>query len=88
MSLGLSFIGWIVIGGLAGWVASMIKGTNAQQGLLLNIIVGVIGGQIGAWILKLFNIDPAGTNKIVSFLTCLVGAVILLTIYQYFAKKK
>ena len=44
MALSLGWIAWIVIGGLAGWVASMIKGTNAQMGLLANIVVGVIGG--------------------------------------------
>ena len=43
----LSIIGWIVLGGLAGWVASMIVGTNARQGLLGNIIAGIIGAFVG-----------------------------------------
>ncbi|MCZ9309560.1 GlsB/YeaQ/YmgE family stress response membrane protein [Corynebacterium uberis] len=88
MSLGLGLIGWIVIGGLAGWVASMIKGTNAQQGLLLNIVVGVVGGLIGGFLLGAFGVDVEGAGKFFSFLTCLLGAVILLTIYQFFTKKK
>ncbi|MDO5512311.1 GlsB/YeaQ/YmgE family stress response membrane protein [Corynebacterium sp.] len=78
--LGMGIIGWIIIGGLAGWIASKIKGTDAQQGLLLNIIVGIIGGFIGGWLLSLFGVDVAGGGLIFSFITCLLGAVILLTI--------
>ena len=47
MDGGLGIIGWIVLGGLAGWVASMFAGTNARQGLLGNIVAGVIGGVVG-----------------------------------------
>ncbi|AKK09934.1 GlsB/YeaQ/YmgE family stress response membrane protein [Corynebacterium testudinoris] len=79
--LGLGIFGWIIIGGLAGWIASKIKGTDAQQGLLLNIIVGVIGGLLGGWLLSFF-FDVAGGGIIFSFLTCLLGAVILLSIVQ------
>lgn len=78
--LGLGIIGWIIIGGLAGWIASKIKGTDAQQGLLLNIVVGVVGGLLGGWLLNLFGVDVTGGGWIFSFLTCLLGAVILLTI--------
>lgn len=76
--LGLGIIGWIIIGGLAGWVASKIMKTDAQQGILLNIVVGVIGGLLGGWILTLFDVDVEGAGLIFSFLTCLGGAVILL----------
>ncbi|SMG19750.1 Uncharacterized membrane protein YeaQ/YmgE, transglycosylase-associated protein family [Corynebacterium pollutisoli] len=78
--LGMGIIGWIIIGGLAGWIASKIKGTDAQQGLLLNIVVGVVGGLLGGWLLSLFGVDVEGGGLIFSFLTCLLGAVILLTI--------
>ncbi|MCK7643156.1 GlsB/YeaQ/YmgE family stress response membrane protein [Corynebacterium sp. CCM 8835] len=81
---GLSFLGWIIIGGLAGWIASKIKGTDAQQGLLLNIVVGVVGGLIGGWLLTLVGVQGGGW--IFSFLTCLVGAVILLSIVQAIRK--
>lgn len=78
--LGLGILGWIIIGGLAGWIASKIKGTDAQQGLLLNIVVGVVGGLLGGWLLSLFGVDVEGGGLIFSFITCLLGAVILLTI--------
>ena len=78
--LGLGIIGWIIIGGLAGWIASKMKGTDAQQGVLLNIVVGVVGGLLGGWLLSLFGVNVEGGGLIFSFLTCLLGAVILLTI--------
>ena len=84
--LGLGIIGWVIIGGLAGWIASKIKGTDAQQGLLLNIVVGVIGGLLGGWLLSLIGLDVEGGGLIFSFLTCLLGAVILLTIVRMVRK--
>lgn len=53
------FLVWIVIGGLAGWIASKIMGTDAQQGILLNIVVGIVGGLLGGWILGLFGLGAA-----------------------------
>lgn len=85
--LPLGIIGWIIVGGLAGWIASKIKGTDAQQGIGLNIVVGVVGGLLGGWILKLFGVDVEGAGLIFSFLTCIVGAVILLTIVKFVQSK-
>lgn len=85
--LALGFFGWIIIGGLAGWVASKIKGTSAQQSMVMDVVVGVLGGIIGGWLLSLFNIDVAGHGVFFSFFTCLLGAMILLTILGYVRKK-
>jgi Predicted membrane protein len=82
----LGFIGWIIIGGLAGWIASRIKGTDAQQGIFLNIVVGVVGGLIGGFLLSLFGVDVAGGGLIFSFITCLIGAVILLSLIRLIKK--
>ncbi|WP_068164124.1 GlsB/YeaQ/YmgE family stress response membrane protein [Rhodococcus phenolicus] len=76
--LSLSIIAWIIIGGLAGWIGSKLMGTDAQQGILLNIVVGVIGGLLGGWIFGLFGVDVESGGWIFSFITCLVGACILL----------
>lgn len=76
----LGFIGWIIIGGLAGWIGSKVMGTDAQMGVIANIIVGIIGGLIGGGILTLFNVGNGGW--IWSFLTCLLGAVVLLWILK------
>jgi uncharacterized membrane protein YeaQ/YmgE (transglycosylase-associated protein family) len=84
----LGFIGWIVIGGLAGWIGSKIMKRDSQMGLFLNIVVGVIGGFLGGWILTLFGVDVADGGWIFSFLTCLFGAVVLLWIVGLVTKRR
>ena len=73
-------IGWIVLGGLAGWLASKIMSTDEQQGIVLNVVVGVVGGLIGGFLLSALGFDVEGAGVIFSFLTALLGAVILLFI--------
>lgn len=80
MAPAMGLIGWIVIGGLAGWIGSKIQNRDAQMGIGLNIVVGVIGGLLGGWLLSVFGVDVAGGGLFFSFLTCLLGAVILLWI--------
>ncbi|MCJ0891305.1 GlsB/YeaQ/YmgE family stress response membrane protein [Rhodococcus sp. 06-462-5] len=75
--LGLGFVGWIIIGGLAGWIGSKIMKTDAQMGIILNIVVGIIGGLLGGFLLSTF-LDVEGGGIIFSFITCLLGACILL----------
>lgn len=80
MTLSLGWIGWLVIGGIAGWIASMIKGSNAQMGIIANIIVGVIGGVLGGLLLSLIGFNVESWGWILSFGAALLGSVILLTI--------
>ena len=47
----MNIIIWLVVGGLIGWVASMIMRTNAQQGVILNVVVGIVGAFIGGFLL-------------------------------------
>ena len=84
----LGWIGWIIIGGLAGWIGSKIMGTDASMGILLNIIVGIIGGFLGGWLLGMLGFDVEGGGMIFSFLTCLLGAVILLWIVGLVTKRR
>ena len=74
----MGFIGWIVLGGLAGWVASMIMGNNAQQGLLGNIVVGIIGALIGGFLVGALGGEGITGFNLWSFLVALLGAVIAL----------
>ncbi len=74
----LGMVGWVVIGGLAGWIGSKIMGTDEQMGFFLNIIVGIIGGFLGGWVLGLLGIGSGGWFW--SFLTCLLGACLLIFI--------
>jgi uncharacterized membrane protein YeaQ/YmgE (transglycosylase-associated protein family) len=77
-----SILVWIVIGGLAGWVASMIVGTNRSQGLLGNIVVGIVGALVGGFIIGLFGGAGFTGFNLWSFLVALLGAVILLFIWK------
>ena len=61
---------------------SKIMGTDAQMGVVLNIVVGIIGGLIGGFLLRGVGVNVAGAGLLFSFLTCLLGAVILLTIVK------
>ena len=78
----MGIIGWIVLGGLAGWVASMIAGTNARQGLLGNIIVGIIGAFIGGFVIGLLGGEGATGFNLWTFVVAVLGAVILLFIWK------
>ena len=79
----MNFIIWLVVGGLIGWVASMIMKTDAQQGMILNVVVGVIGAMLGGWFLT----PMLGTGTInqndfsaAGLGVSLLGAIILLAI--------
>ena len=79
----MNFIIWLVIGGLIGWVASMIMKTDAQQGLLLNVVVGIVGAFVGGWLISpLLGIPTINQNafSLPALLVSLVGAVILLAV--------
>ncbi|MFT4215645.1 MAG: GlsB/YeaQ/YmgE family stress response membrane protein [Micropruina sp.] len=73
----MGFIGWIILGGIAGWIASKIMKTDAQMGIVLNIVVGIVGGMLGGWILGLFGVQGGG-GFIASMLTAIGGSVVLL----------
>ena len=85
----INFIVWIILGGLIGWVASMIMRTNAQQGILLNIVVGIVGAFIAGLLLTpFFGISTINqTNfSIAALLLSLGGAVILLAVVNLFRR--
>lgn len=83
----MSIIIWIIVGALAGWIASMIMKTDAQMGALANIVVGIIGAFIGGWVVSLFGVSVAeGALNVPSILTAILGAVILLAILKMFRR--
>ena len=75
----MGLILWLIIGGVIGWIASMIMRTDAQQGILLNIVVGIVGAVIGGLILSGGSINNAPLT-LTSFIVSLLGAIILLAI--------
>jgi uncharacterized membrane protein YeaQ/YmgE (transglycosylase-associated protein family) len=80
----MGIISWIVLGGIAGWIASIIAGTNARQGLLGNIVVGILGGLIGGFVLNMFGVGGITGFNLYSLIVALVGAVILLWLWRTF----
>ncbi|PZQ61610.1 MAG: GlsB/YeaQ/YmgE family stress response membrane protein [Sphingomonas taxi] len=75
----MGIILWLIIGGVIGWLASIIMRTDAQQGIFLNIVVGVVGAFLGGLIFSGGSINNAPLT-IYSFLVSLLGAVVLLAI--------
>ena len=81
----MGIIGWIILGGLAGWVASLIMKTDGRQGILMNIIVGIVGAIIGGWIISLIDqgdVMACMVFDLRDFLVALLGAVVLIWIMK------
>ena len=79
----MNFIIWLVVGGVIGWLASIMMKTNGQQGLFLNIIVGIVGAMLGGWFISpLVGIGTINQNNfsLPAMLVSFVGAAILLAI--------
>ncbi|HUS24005.1 MAG TPA: GlsB/YeaQ/YmgE family stress response membrane protein [Candidatus Binatia bacterium] len=79
----MNFILWIIIGGLIGWVASIVMKTNAQQGIFLNVVVGIVGAMLGGWLLApMFGTGTINQNNfsLPALFVSFLGALILLAI--------
>ena len=87
----INFIVWLVVGGLIGWVASMIMKTNEQQGIFLNIVVGIVGAALAGFVISPLVGIPTINQDAFSFaalLVSLVGAIILLAIVNLFRRRR
>jgi uncharacterized membrane protein YeaQ/YmgE (transglycosylase-associated protein family) len=84
----MGIIMWLVIGGIVGWLASIIMRRDAQQGIFLNIIVGIVGAVLAGWLIApLFGIGTINQGlSVASFLISLVGAILLLAIVNLFTR--
>ena len=79
---------WIIIGGLAGWVASKITKTDASLGLVGNIVAGIIGGLVGGFVFNLIGGAGFTGFNIWSFFVALIGAIITLTLWKSLSGRK
>lgn len=75
-------ITWVVVGGLAGWVASIITKTDASQGLLGNIVAGIVGALVGGFLVGLLGGEGFTGFNVWSFLVALLGAVVVLAVWK------
>ena len=71
----VGIIVWLIIGGIVGWLASLVMKTNAQMGLIANVVVGVVGGAIGSWLAVQVGI---GGGALVSWIMAVAGAALLI----------
>ena len=76
----MNIIGWVVLGGIAGWLASIVMKRNSQMGLVANVIVGVGRGRVGGAGVTVFNLS--------SLLVAVLGAVVLLAVINVFAGRR
>lgn len=76
----MGILAWIVLGGFAGWLASMIMGRNASMGLVLNILVGIVGAVLGGMVFNYFGDYGVTGFNLYSFMVATVGSCILLGI--------
>ena len=79
---------WLIVGGVVGWLASIIMRTDAQQGILLNVVVGIVGALLAGFVVSpLLGIGTINQGiSVATFLVSLVGAIILLAIVNLFRR--
>jgi uncharacterized membrane protein YeaQ/YmgE (transglycosylase-associated protein family) len=82
----MNIILWLIVGGIVGWLASIVMRTDAQQGILLNIIVGIAGAFLAGLIFNQGTINQGLT--VGTFLMSLLGAIILLAIVNLFTRRR
>ncbi|MET1033570.1 MAG: GlsB/YeaQ/YmgE family stress response membrane protein [Candidatus Saccharimonadales bacterium] len=78
----MGILAWIVLGGIAGWIASMIAGNNASQGLIGNIFIGIVGAFIGGFLVSLLGGEGITGFNLWSLLVAVAGATLLLLIFR------
>jgi uncharacterized membrane protein YeaQ/YmgE (transglycosylase-associated protein family) len=79
----INFIIWLMVGGVIGWLASVIMHTDGQQGLFLNVVVGIVGAALGGWVISpLLGVGTINQDvfNVGALLVSLIGAIILLAI--------
>ena len=84
----MGIISWIVLGGIAGWLASIIMKRNDQMGCITNIIAGIVGAAVGGWVFSLFGGQGVTGFNLPSLLVAFVGAVIVLAVVNLIFRRK
>ena len=85
----MNFIIWLVVGGLIGWLASMLMKTDGQQGIILNVVVGIVGALLAGWFISpLVGVGTINQNNfsVPALLVSFVGAAVLLGIVNLFRR--
>ena len=80
----MGILSWIIVGGIAGWLASIVVGSNKRMGIIANIVVGVIGAFIGGFIMSFFHYGSVTGLNFWSIFVAFVGSVVLLLVLSLF----
>jgi uncharacterized membrane protein YeaQ/YmgE (transglycosylase-associated protein family) len=78
----MHILAWLVLGLIAGFIASKIVNRQGNEGLLMNIVIGVVGAEVGGWLFRLFGMSGVTGLNVWSLLVAVVGATVLLFIYH------
>ncbi len=85
----MNFIIWLIVGGLIGWLASVLMKTNGQQGIFLNVVVGIVGAMLAGWFISpLVGVGTINQNNfsVSALLVSFIGAAVLLGIVNLFRR--
>ena len=86
----MNIIVWLVVGGILGWLASILMKTDGQQGIILNVVVGIIGATIGGWVISpMVGVATINQNNfsLAGLAVSFLGAVILLAVVNLFRRR-
>lgn len=83
----INFLAWIILGGIAGWLASMVTGRNDQMGCISNIGAGIVGAFVGGWIMGLIGQGGFTGFNLGSLLVAFVGAVVVLALMNLLTRR-
>jgi len=84
----MGWLAWLVVGAIAGWLASMVMKTNRHQGLLMDIVVGIVGAFIGGFLFNQFGETGVTGFNIWSIFVAFTGAVVLLALIRLFSGRR
>ena len=82
----MGIIAWIIMGALAGWIASKIMGTDEEQGAFANILVGIIGALVGGFVFNAFGGSGVNGFNLYSLLVVTLGSIVVLALYKALRK--
>ncbi|MEK7575446.1 MAG: GlsB/YeaQ/YmgE family stress response membrane protein [Patescibacteria group bacterium] len=78
----MGIILWIIFGALVGWIASLVMKTDAEQGVTLNIVVGIAGAVIGGWLMAIFGQADVAGFDLYGFVVALLGAIVFIAVVK------
>ena len=84
----MGILSWIILGGIAGWLASIVMKRNDQMGCIMNIVAGIVGASVGGWVFSYFGGASVTGLNLTSLIVAFVGAVIVLGIVNLIFRRK